>query len=93
MTSDGIAGHLEAFIRVQFSIAPSDPRFNRSALLFEHGYVDSVGAVELLAFVQDKFGVVVPDEELLSEEFSTIDGIATVIGRLQGERVGATAQS
>ena len=93
MTSDGIAGHLEAFIRAQFAIAPSDMRFNRSVLLFEHGYVDSVGAVELLAFVQDKFGVVVPDEELLSDEFSTIDGIAAVIGRLQGEGAGATAHS
>ena len=88
MTSNEIAERLEAFIRRQFAVAPSDTRFNRSALLFENGYVDSVGAVELLAFVQGEFGVVVPDEELLSDEFSTIDGIAAVIGRMTGEPVG-----
>jgi acyl carrier protein len=86
MTSDGIAGRIETFIRTQFAISPSDPRFNRSALLFENGYVDSVGAVELLAFVQDAFRVTIPDDELLSDEFSTIDGIATVIDRLQRAR-------
>lgn len=93
MRSDGVAGRIEAFVRTQFAITPSDTRFSRSALLFEHGYVDSVGAVELLAFIQDEFGVVVPDEELLSDAFSTIDGIATIIGRLAHERVGAAAQN
>jgi acyl carrier protein len=88
-----IAGRLEAFIRTQFAIAPSDTRFNRSVLLFENGYVDSVGAVELLAFIQDKFGVVVPDEELLSDEFSTIDGIATVITRVGREPMGARTET
>lgn len=92
MTPEEIAEHLEAFIRTQFAIASSDSRFSRSALLFEHGYVDSVGAVELLAFVQEQFGVLVPDEELLSDDFSTIDGIATVIARVSREPVEATAE-
>jgi acyl carrier protein len=93
MTSDGIAGRLEAFVRKQFSIAPSDVRFGRSVLLFEGGYVDSVGVVELLAFVQEEFGVIVPDEQLVSDEFATIDGIAAVIGRLRGGPVGVAAQT
>jgi acyl carrier protein len=92
VTSEEIAERLELFIRKQFAIASSDGRFSRSALLFENGYVDSVGAVELLAFVQDKFGVVVPDEQLLSEEFSTIDGIATIISRVRNAPVEATVR-
>ena len=93
MTPGEIEERLEAFIRTQFAIAPSDTRFSRSALLFENGYVDSVGAVELLAFVQDTFGVVVPDEELFSDEFSTIEGIGTIIGRVTQRRVATAMQN
>jgi acyl carrier protein len=93
VTSQRIAERLEAFIRTQFAIAPSDTRFSRSVLLFEHGYIDSVGAVELLAFVQSEFGVAVPDDELLSDEFSTIEGIATIIGRVRGDPVEAKTES
>jgi acyl carrier protein len=85
-------GRIETFIRVQFAVASTDARFNRSTPLFERGYVDSVGAVELLSFIQEEFAVVIPDEELLSDEFSTIDGIAAVIGRLRRESAGATTQ-
>jgi acyl carrier protein len=89
VTSNGIAGRLEEFIRKQFTIAASDTQFSRSVLLFENGYIDSVGAVELLAFIQEAFGVVVPDEDLLSEEFSTIEGIAAIIARMAGAPVAA----
>jgi acyl carrier protein len=89
VTPERIAARLEEFIRRQFSIAPTDTRFSRSALLFEDGYIDSVGAVELLAFIQETFGVAVPDEQLLSEEFSTIDGVATIIDRMRNVLVGA----
>lgn len=77
-----IAERIERFIRTQFRVAASDTRFSRSQPLFELGYVDSVGVVELLAFVTKEFGVEVPDEMLMSEEFSTIDGIAAIVCRL-----------
>jgi acyl carrier protein len=86
MTPNHIADRLEPFIRTQLAIAPSDKRFSRSLALFAHGYVNSVGAVERLAFVQEEFDVVAPDAELLSEEFSTMDGVGAVIGRWAGAR-------
>jgi acyl carrier protein len=76
---------IEQFVRAQFSISPSDPRFGRDVDLFEGGYVDSVGLAELLAFIEAEFGVSVPDDDLLSEEFATIDGMARTVGRL-GDR-------
>jgi acyl carrier protein len=77
-----VADQLEDFLRNHFSISPSDPRFGRDVDLFDSGYVDSVGLAEMLAFVEDEFGVEVPDDDLVSDEFTTIDGIARVVGRL-----------
>lgn len=82
LTQGETADRLELFVRTQFAVAPADTRFSRSAALFELGYVDSVGVVELLAFVREEFGVDIPDENLLSDEFASVDGIARIVCRL-----------
>lgn len=74
-----ITTRIESFVRDAFDVAPSDPNFGLQVDLFEHGYVDSVGLTELLAFLGDEFGVDVPDEYLLSDEFATISGMARVL--------------
>jgi len=81
VTQVEVAERIEQFVRTQFRVAPRDARFSRSLPLFEAGYVDSVGVVELLAFLSEEFGVNLPDEILMSDEFSTIDGMAAVICR------------
>lgn len=77
-----VAGRIEQFVRTQFSVSPDDPRFGRDVDLFEGSYVDSVGLAELLGFIEDEFGVAVPDDDLLSEDFASVDGIARTVCRL-----------
>lgn len=84
MTSNQIEDSLEAFVRVAFSVSPDDPGFDRAADLFDRGYVDSVGLAELLEFIRSEFAVEVPEDDLLSEDFSTIKGM----GRIIREHVG-----
>jgi len=54
--------------------------------------VDSVGVIELLEFVNEQFGVRIPDEALLSDEFTTIDGMAVVIRRLLDDPASRSPQ-
>lgn len=81
MTHDEIADRIEAFIRTQYSISVDDPGFTRDVDLFDLGYVDSIGLVELLTFINTGFKVEIGDDELLSEEFSNIRGIAKIVCR------------
>ena len=37
----------------------------------------------LLSFIADEFSVDIPEEMLLSEEFSTVGGIGRIVGRLK----------
>jgi acyl carrier protein len=79
---------VEKFISTQFAVSPTDPGFDREADLFEHGYVDSVGVIELLGFLQEEFGVEIPDDDILTDDFSNIAGIARIVirnSRLQTE--------
>jgi acyl carrier protein len=82
MDSYGIAERVEKFLRTQYLIADDDPVFTRTVDIYESGYVDSIGVVELLAFISDEFGVEVPEDELLSDEFTNIDGIARIVAEL-----------
>lgn len=82
MSHGQVADRLEAFIREQFGVAPEDRRFGPETALFERGYVDSIGVAELVAFIEEEFGVSVPDEYLLSDDFDTVDGIARIVCHL-----------
>ena len=85
MSPQAIADRIEAFIRSQFEVDPNDDGFDRTVDLFELGYVDSVGFAELLAFLSEEFGVEVPEDDLLSDEFLRIDGMAMTVSRLTAD--------
>jgi acyl carrier protein len=74
-----IAAVIEAFIRRQFRIVDADVGFTRDAHLFESGYVDSAGVVELIMFVGTTFGVDLDDDQVFSDQFTSINGIADIV--------------
>jgi acyl carrier protein len=88
MIESEIAARTEAWVRVQFAVSAADPGFDRNTDLFDKGYVDSVGLAELIGFLEEEFGIEIPDELLVSEDFATIDGISRSVCRLAA--VGAS---
>ena len=71
-----LATDLEAFIRQRFRVRADDAGFTRTTNLWEEGYVDSAGVVEVLAFLEERVGARLPDDLLFEPEFATIDGMA-----------------
>ncbi|MCK7528364.1 MAG: acyl carrier protein [Ignavibacteriales bacterium] len=43
--------------------------------LFEKGIIDSTGVLELVAFIEDNFNITVTDEELVQENFSSLNAM------------------
>lgn len=78
MTYDEIADRLEVFIRTHYSINADDLGFTRDVDLFDLGYVDSIGLVELLGFIKTSFEVDVNDDDLLSDKCSYIHGMSQI---------------
>jgi D-alanine--poly(phosphoribitol) ligase subunit 2 len=91
ITQATIASRIEAFVRSQFEVDPTDDGFDQTVDLFELGYVDSVGFAELLAFFAEEFGVDVPEDDLMSEDFMSIDGMARIVSRLTVDREARSA--
>jgi acyl carrier protein len=71
---------VEKFIRQRFAVPQTDTRFTREVDLWDNGYVDSLGVVELIAFLEQRVGVKLPTSVLFDPEFKTIEGIARLLG-------------
>jgi len=49
--------------------------------LLERGVIDSTGVLELVAFLENTYGIRVADEELVPENFDSIDNVCQYLAR------------
>jgi acyl carrier protein len=77
--TERIALDIERFIRERFQIAHNESGFTRRVNLWEEGYVDSLGVVEVIAFLESRFRVKLPEEVVFSPEFTNIEDIARFV--------------
>jgi acyl carrier protein len=54
--------------------------------LIEQGIVDSMGLMQIVAFVEERTGIRVPDEEVAPENFETVADIVGLVERLKSRR-------
>ena len=54
--------------------------------LIDRGVLDSMGLMNLIAFLEERTGVRVPDEDVLLENFATINAIVATADRLRSAR-------
>jgi acyl carrier protein len=69
---------IRAFVLGKFPLAKARGLHDGSKLL-EEGILDSLGVLELVNFLQDDHGIPIEDEELVPENFASIDAIAAFV--------------
>ncbi len=74
---------VRVFISENFILDGED--LEGDASLTGEGVLDSMGVLELIMFVEERYGFKVPDEDTLPENFDSIDRIV----RYLGDRVAA----
>jgi len=67
---------LRKFIREHFKVPETDPDFNDDVHLFNYGYIDSFGAVELILFVEKAFSIKIMEADLVVYPLNTIREIS-----------------
>lgn len=66
------------FIYSKFPLARKKGISETESLL-ESGIVDSMGILEIVTFIEDQFSIQLSDEEVLADNFATIQSIAELI--------------
>lgn len=74
---------LRQFITGQIMRSPNYPLTNDEPLM-TGGLIDSLALVQIGLFIEDTFGVVIPDVELTVEKMDTLDKMVANIQRRQG---------
>ena len=73
-----IKDKLRAFISEKFEIG-DDPDFTDDVRLFNDGFVDSFGAVEIIHFIEQTFNVQITQKDITLYPMNTIEEIAEVV--------------
>jgi len=63
---------------LQATFADKD-KIQDDSLIFKEGYFDSMGFVVLITFIEDRFGITATDEDLIEDNFESINAITSYI--------------
>jgi acyl carrier protein len=72
---------VRGFIKSTFLFGAPDAKLNDGDSFLETGMIDSTGILELVAFVEDQFGIEVADTELVPENLDSVEKLVAFIER------------
>ncbi len=73
------------FITDNFMIGQNPDKLKRDTSFLDSGIIDSLGVLELVSFLEERFSVEVKDEELVPENLDSIRNLVAYIERKQSE--------
>lgn len=71
------------FLVGDFLVGPNVKLEDNTSFMQKH-ILDSTGFIELISFVEERFGFSVGDEEMLPENFDSLDNIEAFVRRKKG---------
>jgi acyl carrier protein len=71
-------------------IGLSDQSIEADESLVQRGVVDSTGVLELVEFLQDRYGIRVEDEEITTDNLDTLNSITAYVQRKLAPEYAAT---
>jgi acyl carrier protein len=74
-----ISKSLEQFIQEQIIKGQKDVDLQQSTNLIEEGIIDSLGIMKLLTFIEESYDLQISDEELLPENFESLQAICAMV--------------
>ena len=78
---------IRSFILENFLYTSDESKLGDSDSFLEHGIVDSTGILELLMFVEEAFGFEVEDEEVLPDNFDSVERLTRYVEQKKGNGV------
>ncbi|MDX1688703.1 MAG: acyl carrier protein [Candidatus Promineifilaceae bacterium] len=72
---------IRRYVAENFLFSDNGFELDNDESFLEAGVVDSLGVLELVTFVEENFDVQVTDEEIVPDNFDSVDRLADYIGR------------
>lgn len=79
MSDERIENDLREYIQKEFMAGKSDVELKNDLSLVEAGVLDSLAIFTLIAYLEERFGVKVESEDVVIENFDTIDALRELV--------------
>jgi acyl carrier protein len=76
-----IAKEVREFVLTNFLFGQEGTGLTEQQSLLENGIIDSTGVLELVAFLEQRYGISVGDRELLPENLDSISNVTAFVTR------------
>jgi acyl carrier protein len=80
MDAPSIEREIRAFLQETFPLAGDPASVPTNGSLIELGVIDSTGVLEIVGFIESRFGFEIPIDEIAPEYLDTIDNITAYVG-------------
>ena len=80
-TTTEVTSEVRAYVVDRFLFGQGAETLSDEASFLESGIVDSTGVLEIVMFLEQRFGIKVKDEELVPENLDSIRNIASFVTR------------
>lgn len=74
-----ILENLENILRTEVAVDLAKESLGADENLLEQGIIDSLGIMKLIIFIEKAFGIKVPDEDVVPENFESLNSMARFI--------------
>lgn len=74
-----VEASVRGFLNDQVAVRHDSGAVSADESLLDSGLLDSASILELVSFLEERFGFVISDEELLPENFETINAIVELV--------------
>lgn len=72
---------IRGYIVANFLFGDASPLQNDAMSLLDNGIIDSVGVMELVAFLEQDHGLTIDDEDLVPENLDSVDNLVRFVSR------------
>lgn len=69
---------------IQQAVYVDKEKISESSLIFKEGYMDSMGFISLISFIEEEFRIKTVNSDLLETNFESINAITDFVSRKTG---------
>ena len=80
--TDSIEQQIDAFLLATFPLARKSG-IDRDSPLIERGILDSLGILDVVAFIESTFGITIDDEDLVPQNFQKLSAMSEFVRNKQ----------
>jgi acyl carrier protein len=73
------------YVLNNFLFTNDQSQLRNDASFLEEGIIDSTGVLELVMFVEEQFGFAVEDDEILPQNFDSVEGLVRYVHEKNGK--------